>query len=85
MGLVNRSVPPLELDAFVDSWARRLATGATAALSLTKTMLNNSFGSSLDQALEDETRSQSLNYTTEDWAESIEAFFEKRPPNYIGR
>src|SRR4051794_35018310 len=52
VGLVNRVVPAGELDAVVDDWARRLAAGPPIALSMTKAMLNNSFSSSLAQALE---------------------------------
>ena len=37
-------------------WARRLAAGPPLALSMTKTMLNNSFTVSLDQAVEEESR-----------------------------
>ena len=56
-GVVNRVVSDDELDAFVDGWATRLAAGPPLALSMTKTMLNNSYGLSMDQALEEESRS----------------------------
>ena len=42
IGLVNRALPPEELDAFVDDWATTLAAGPPLALSMTKTMLNGS-------------------------------------------
>src|ERR1700733_2244703 len=41
-GVVNRVVPDGQLDGFVDDWAARLAAGPPLALSMTKTMLNNS-------------------------------------------
>ena len=85
IGLVNRVVPADELDAFVDDWARRLAAGPPAALSLTKTMLNHSFMVSMDQALEDEARSQNVNFGTEDFREAISALLEKRDPSFTGR
>ena len=84
-GLVNRVVPDEELDAFVDGWARRLAEGPTLALSMTKTMLNNSMAVSMDQALEDEARSQSTNFGTRDTREALSAFIEKRSPEFEGR
>ncbi len=84
-GVVNRVVPDDELDAFVDGWARRLATGPTLALSLTKTMLNGSLGLSMDQALEEESRSQAANFATADTREAITAFLEKREPRFEGR
>jgi 2-(1,2-epoxy-1,2-dihydrophenyl)acetyl-CoA isomerase len=85
LGLVNRVVPADELDAFVDAWARRLAAGPPAALSMTKTMLNHSLMVSMAQALEDEARSQNVNFGTEDFREAISAFLEKREPGFTGR
>jgi len=84
-GLVNRVVPDAELDGFVDGWAARLAAGPPLALSMTKTMLNNSVNISMDQALEEETRSQSVNFSTSDTAEAISAFVHKRDPQFQGR
>jgi 2-(1,2-epoxy-1,2-dihydrophenyl)acetyl-CoA isomerase len=84
-GVVNRVVPDAELDGFVDDWAKRLADGPPLALSLTKSMLNNSLGLSLDQSLEVESRSQAFNFSTEDTAEAIRAFVEKRDPKFKGR
>lgn len=84
-GLVNRVVPAAELDAFVDDWARRLADGPPLALSMTKTMLNNSLMVSMDQALEDEARSQAVNFATKDFTEAVTAFIEKRSPAFEGK
>jgi len=83
-GIVNRVVPAAQLDAFVDDWAQRLAAGPPIALSMTKTMLNNSMAVSMEQAVEDEARSQSVNFTTADMIEAAAAFFEKREPNFKG-
>ncbi|CAN5602374.1 enoyl-CoA hydratase [soil metagenome] len=85
LGLVNRLVPAGELDAVVDDWARRLADGPPLALSMTKTMLNNAFAVSMDQALEDEGRCQTVNFGTADTAEAVAAFLQKREPKFQGR
>ena len=85
LGVVNRVVGAGELDAFVADWAARLAAGPPIALSLTKTMLNNSFMVSMDQALEDEARSQNVNFATADFQEAVAAFLQKRPPTFQGR
>ncbi len=82
---MNRVVPDDELDDFVDDWARRLAAGPPIALGLTKKMLNDSMSLTLQQALEDEGRSQSVNLASEDTREAIGAFVEKRDPEFKGR
>jgi 2-(1,2-epoxy-1,2-dihydrophenyl)acetyl-CoA isomerase len=85
MGLVNAVVPDEELDAVVADWARRLASGPPLALAMTKTLLNQSFDLTLAQALESEGLAQSVNFATEDTAEAIAAFREKRDPTFRGR
>ena len=85
LGIVNRVVPAGELDDFVAGWAARLAAGPPLALSMTKTMLNNAFAVSMDQALEDEGRCQTVNFGTADTAEAMRAFLEKREPSFEGR
>jgi len=85
VGLVNRVVPDAELDAFVGEWARRLAAGPPIALSMTKALLDNAMSVTMAQALEDEARCQTVNFFTEDTAEAMRAFAEKREPNFKGR
>jgi 2-(1,2-epoxy-1,2-dihydrophenyl)acetyl-CoA isomerase len=85
MGLVNRVVPAVDLDDFVDTWARQLAAGPPIALSMTKSLLNQSFEVSMAQALEDEGRCQTINFSTADTAEALSAFIEKRDPKFQGR
>jgi 2-(1,2-epoxy-1,2-dihydrophenyl)acetyl-CoA isomerase len=85
LGLVNRVIPAAELDDFVDRWARQLAAGPPIALSMTKSLLNQSFDVSMSQALDDECRCQVINFATADTAEALAAFLEKREPRFEGR
>jgi len=85
LGLVNRVLPSGELDAFVNDWANRLAAGPPIALALTKRLITNSFNVTMDEALEAEGMAQSVNTATEDTAEAIRAFLEKREPKFRGR
>ena len=85
MGLVNRVLALDELDAFVDDWASTLAAGPPLALSMTKTLLHASSMASMEQAVEDEARCQALNFSTQDTAEAMAAFAEKRDAVFIGR
>ena len=85
IGLVNRVVPAADLDAFVDDWSSRLAGGPPIALAMTKRLLNNSMHVTLEQALDDEGLSQTVNFSTADTAEAMAAFLGKRSPNFTGR
>jgi enoyl-CoA hydratase/carnithine racemase len=85
LGLINRVVPAADLDAFVDQWAATLAAGPPLALSMTKTLLQASGHSSMEEAVENEARCQSVNFASEDTNEALAAFTEKREPTYIGR
>ena len=85
LGVVNRVVPAAELDGVVAEWAARLAAGPPIALAMTKRMLNRSFEQSFEQALDDEARSQTINFGTRDTVEAISAFLQKRPPSFEGR
>jgi 2-(1,2-epoxy-1,2-dihydrophenyl)acetyl-CoA isomerase len=85
LGLVNRLVADEELDSFVDDWAKRLTAGPPIALSMTKKLLNDSAAVSMAQALEDEARCQTVNFTTDDTREAMRAFAEKRDPHFTGK
>ncbi len=85
IGLVNRVVPAEELDSLVSSWVERLVAGPPIALSLSKQLLNKSFETSMDQALEAEAQAQSVNSSSADAREARTAFMEKREPRFQGR
>lgn len=82
MGLVNRVVPVDQLDEAVGEWTDQLANGPRLALSMSKTLLNKSLETSMDQALEAEAQAQAVNLTGPDIAEALVAFREKRPPRF---
>jgi enoyl-CoA hydratase/carnithine racemase len=84
IGLVNRVLPDGELDAFVDDWASRLAAGPPIALAMTKRLLNNSLNVTLEEALDDEGLSQTVNFYSADTREAVRAFMGKRTPTFQG-
>lgn len=84
LGIVNRVVPADEIDALVDEWAARLAGGPPIALAMTKRLLDRSFEQSFEQALDDEARTQTVNFGTADTVEAITAFLQKRDPRFRG-
>jgi enoyl-CoA hydratase/carnithine racemase len=84
LGLVNLVVPDEALAATVSEWAQRLAAGPPVALSLTKVLLNQSLELGLEHALDAEASAQALNHATDDTAEALNAFVEKREPRFAG-
>lgn len=84
LGLVNRVVPAEELMASAMEMAQRLAHGPTRAIGMMKNMLNRSFESNLESALEREAALQGIAVSTGDVREGIMSFFEKRPPDFTG-
>ena len=84
LGIVNRVLPATDVDKLVDEWSARLAAGPPIALAMTKRMLDRSLEQSFEQALDDEARSQTVNFGTRDTAEAIGAFIQKREPEFRG-
>lgn len=84
LGLVTEVVSVDALATTVRGYAERVAAGPPVALALTKTLLNNSFMVSMDQALEDEARAQVVNQATADTLEARDAFVQKREPKFSG-
>lgn len=85
IGLIARVVAQSDLPAHINELATSLAEGPTLALSMSKRLMNESFGSSLEQALEAESYAQVSNFATLDTKEAIAAFREKRTPKFQGR
>ncbi len=84
MGMVYRVYDD---ETFVHSWqtvAETLATGATKAFALTKKLINQSFGHSLDEQLALERELQAEAGATADFAEGVQAFLQKRKPEFRG-
>ena len=84
MGLVAEAVPDDEVVERARTCARELAQGATVALALTKRMLDQSTHLGFDDFLELEAYSQAITRSTQDHAEGIAAFSEKRTAAFVG-
>jgi enoyl-CoA hydratase len=85
IGIVNRVVPGGEFDAAVREWAVKLASKSPVIMRLGKDAMYRQLDMPFEDAL-DYLRSQlSLAMTTDDIVEGVQAFFEKREPNWKGR
>ena len=85
LGFVNAVAPASELDAAVAAVAETIAAGPPIALSMTKRELDNAAAGSLAQALEAEALAQNVNTRTDDMAEAMTAYMERRTPNFKGQ
>jgi 2-(1,2-epoxy-1,2-dihydrophenyl)acetyl-CoA isomerase len=84
-GLVNEVVAADELAATAAAAAARLAAAPTRAIALAKRSLNHAEDALLAESLAMEAALQELAGRTQDHAEGIAAFGEKREPRFIGR
>jgi enoyl-CoA hydratase/carnithine racemase len=84
-GLFNKVVAPEAVQEEALAWAKRLASGPTFALGMTKELLNAELNADLYGALDNEARAQAVCMQTQDFREAYEAFTGKRPARFSGR
>lgn len=85
IGLVDEVVPAAALRDHVMELARTIAAKSPVALSLIKEALRASVRTPLDQGLSQETTLFGLAFASEDKVEGVQAFQEKRKPEFTGR
>ena len=83
-GFWNRVVPAGDLEAEAREMARRIAEGPTFGHMMTKTMLNQEWSMSLEQAIEAEAQAQALCMQTADFTRAYDAFVAREKPVFEG-
>jgi len=85
LGMINRVVPASELRTATHALAERIASGPPLALRMAKELVNRAASSDLETALNLEAFAQSVASASDDHQEGVAAFFDKRPPRFLGR
>jgi 2-(1,2-epoxy-1,2-dihydrophenyl)acetyl-CoA isomerase len=84
LGIVNQVYPLEELELKTIEYANKLAAGPSKAYGSIKKLANQSLVSSLDEILELERITQAMIATTDDHKEGVQAFKDKRVPEFNG-
>lgn len=85
IGLFNEVVPDVDLNDAATDWARRIAQGPTRALAAAKAMLNQALDVDREVAFRMEALLVEQVAGTDDVAEGMAAFGERRDPEFRGR
>ena len=85
IGLISKAVPADELDNEVNTLAKQLAEGPTAAFGIAKKIMNKGLSMDLSSVLECEAFGQAMAGTTQDAQEGVIAFLEKRKAEFKGK
>jgi len=83
IGLYNEVVPEAKLAERTADWAKRLASGPSHGLAVTKRMLNAEASMTLAEALQAEAWIQAECMKHPDYHEAHAAFVEKRPADFV--
>lgn len=84
MGMIYKVVPQDEFEDTINKLASKLANMPTKALGLIKELFNQSMTNTLEQQLDLESKLQIEAAQSNDYAEGVAAFIEKRKPEFKG-
>ncbi|MCV7260085.1 enoyl-CoA hydratase/isomerase family protein [Mycobacterium shimoidei] len=84
-GLIHQAVASTDLDEASEQLLTQLASGPTVAIGLAKQAINYSLHAALGQAMTQELYNVELACRTADFKEGLDAFRERRPPQFRGR
>tara|TARA_R110001632_G_scaffold62438_6_gene149959 strand:- start:1525 stop:2307 length:783 start_codon:yes stop_codon:yes gene_type:complete len=85
LGMIYKYVPSDEFQETINKLALKLANMPTKALGMIKELFNKSMTNTLEEQLEMESKYQIEAAQSEDYAEGVSAFIEKRRPNFKGK
>lgn len=85
MGMIYKVIPFENFENDVNQLASKLANMPTKALGMIKELFNKSLNNNLEDQLALESKLQIEAAQSEDYAEGVAAFIEKRQPNFKGK
>jgi enoyl-CoA hydratase len=85
IGLVNRAVPLKDLDQEGLAIGEKIGSLSPVAIRVCKEAINQAAQSSLNAGLSYEIMAETLCFSSEDRSEGIQAFLDKRPPQFKGK
>jgi enoyl-CoA hydratase/carnithine racemase len=85
LGLISRVVEPANLEVATDKIARKFAAGPTLAFAKTKELIYLTLYKDIDEYFIAEQQVERLLSQSRDFVEGMEAFLEKRTPNFVGK
>lgn len=85
LGMIYKATSLEDFQSEVNTVAKTLAQMPTKALGMTKQLLNKSMNNTLKEQLDLESKLQIEAAQSEDYAEGVAAFVEKRKPNFTGK
>lgn len=85
IGLALASHPKAQLMAEVQTLAERLAKQAPVSMAMLKPLVNRSAHTCMESQLQQELDAVFTCSTTQDWKEGVDAFAERRAPNFQGQ
>lgn len=85
IGLVNKVVPEVELETATAELANKLSAGPPIAMALIKRAVFQGLNSDLRTALDSISSHMAIVTQTRDYKEGLEAFLEKRKPDFTGQ
>lgn len=83
-GFFNELCEPTALEARAQAMAHELASGPTFAHGMTKTMLQQEWAMTIEQAIEAEAQAQAICMQTHDFTRAYEAFAARQKPVFGG-
>ncbi len=84
-GVVTKAVPADQLEETVRNYIAKYVSGPTVAYGQLKNLINQNCYPELNACMQNEVGAQYICSTSEDYREAVNAFVEKRKPNFKGK